>query len=83
MRSKPAAALLVDLQVTRTHRRPHVSDDNPYSEAQIKTLKYWPNFPERFGCTEDARAYCPQFLHWYNTVHRHFGIGWMAREPVH
>ncbi len=62
MRSKPVAALLVDLQVTKTHSRPHVSDDNPYSEAQFKTLKYRPDFPERFGSIEDARAHCRAFF---------------------
>jgi putative transposase len=58
MRSKPVAALLVDLQVSKTHSRPHLSDDNPYSEAQFKTLKYRPDFPERFGSIQDARAHC-------------------------
>jgi putative transposase len=62
MRSKPVTALLVDLQVAKTHSRPHVSDDNPYSEAQFKTLKYRPDFPDRFGSIEDARAHCQQFF---------------------
>jgi len=66
MRSKPVAALLVDLDVTKTHSRPHVSDDNPYSESQFKTFKYRPDFPERFGSIEDARAHCQQFFQWYN-----------------
>jgi len=83
MRSKPVAALLVDLDITRTHSRPHVSDDNPFSEAQFKTLKYRPDFPERFGSIEDARAHCQQFFHWYNTVHRHSGIGFMTPHAVH
>ena len=83
MRSKPVAALLVDLEVTKTHSRPHVSDDNPYSEAQFKTLKYRPDFPERFGCIEDARAHCQQFFHWYNGTHCHSGIGFMTPETVH
>lgn len=83
MRSKPVAALLVDLDVARTRSRPHVSDDNPYSEAQFKTLKYRPDFPERFGSIEDARAHCQKFFHWYNTVHRHSGIGFMTPESVH
>ena len=74
MRSKSVAALLVDLDVTKTHSRPHVSDDNPYSEAQFKTLKYRPDFPERFGSIEDARAHCQEFFRWYNTEHRHSGI---------
>jgi len=83
MRSKPVAALLIDLDVARSHSRPHVSDDNPYSEAQFKTLKYRPDFPERFGSIEDARAHCQQFFHWYNTAHRHSGIAFMAPEAVH
>jgi putative transposase len=83
MRSKPVAALLVDLEVTKTHSRPHVSDDNPYSEAQFKTLKYRPDFPERFGSIEDARAHCQQFFQWYNADHCHSGIGLMTPETVH
>ncbi len=83
MRSKPVAALLVDLDVTKTHSRPHVSDDNPYSEAQFKTLKYRPDFPERFGSIEDARAHCQEFFNWYNTIHRHSGIGYMTPHAVH
>jgi len=83
MRSKPVAALLVDLEVAKTHSRPHVSDDNPYSEAQFKTLKYRPDFPDRFGSIEDARAHCHAFFTWYNTVHRHSGIGLMTPETVH
>lgn len=83
MRSKPVAALLVDLEVAKTHSRPHVSDDNPYSEAQFKTLKYRPDFPERFGSIEDARAHCQQFFHWYNGTHCHSGIGFMTPESVH
>jgi putative transposase len=62
MRSKPVALLLADLGVTKTHSRPHVSDDNPFSEAQFKTLKYRPDFPDRFGCREDARRYCAPFF---------------------
>ena len=83
MRSKPVAALLIDLEVAKTHSRPHVSDDNPYSEAQFKTLKYRPDFPERFGSIEDARAHCQQFFHWYNHEHRHSGIGLMTPAAVH
>ena len=83
MRSKPVAALLVDLDISKTHSRPHVSDDNPYSEAQFKTLKYRPDFPDRFGSIEDARAHCQQFFRWYNHDHRHGGIGWMAPAAVH
>ena len=83
MRSKPVAALLVDLEVARTHSRPHVSDDNPYSESQFKTLKYRPEFPERFGSIEDARAHCQRFFSWYNQEHRHSGIGLMTPQAVH
>jgi putative transposase len=83
MRSKPVAALLVDLDVAKTHSRPHVSNDDPYSEAQFKTLKYRPDFPERFGSIEDARAHCQAFFTWYNTVHRHSGIGLMTPATVH
>ena len=66
MRSKPVASLLVDLDVAKSHSRPHVSDDNPYSESQFKTMKYRPEFPDRFGCIEDARAHCQAFFAWYN-----------------
>jgi putative transposase len=83
MRSKPVAALLIDLEVARTHSRPHVSDDNPYSESQFKTLKYRPEFPERFGSLEDARAHCQRFFHWYNHEHRHSGIALMTPHAVH
>jgi putative transposase len=83
MRSKPVAALLVDLEVARTHSRPHVSDDNPFSEAQFKTLKYRPDFPDRFGSIEDARVHCQQFFRWYNHEHRHAGIGLMTPSRVH
>lgn len=83
MRSKPVAALLVDLDVTKTHSRPYVSDDNPYSEAQFKTLKYRPDFPVRFGCIEDARSHCQRFFPWYNQSHCHSGIGYMTPATVH
>ena len=83
MRSKPVAALLVDLDVAKSHSRPHVSDDNPYSESQFKTMKYRPDFPERFGCIEDARAHCQAFFDWYNHHHRHSGIGYMTPHSVH
>jgi putative transposase len=83
MKSKPVALLLADLGVTKTHSRPHVSDDNPYSEAQFKTLKYRPGFPERFGCIEDARVFCQHFFPWYNTEHRHSGIALLTPEVVH
>jgi len=83
MRSKPVALLLADLGVAKTHSRPHVSDDNPFSEAQFKTLKYRPDFPDRFGCRQDARRYCAPFFGWYNTVHRHSGIGLHTPHDVH
>ncbi len=83
MRSRPVALLLSDLGVTKTHSRPHVSNDNPFSESQFKTLKYRPSFPKRFGCIEDARAFCATFFAWYNTNHHHSGIGFMTPEVVH
>lgn len=83
MKSKPVALLLADLGVAKTHSRPHTSNDNPYSEAHFKTLKYRPDFPRRFGCIEDARAFCQDFFVWYNTIHRHSGIGYMTPEVVH
>jgi putative transposase len=83
MKSKAVALLLSDLGVTKTHNRPHVSNDNPYSEAQFKTLKYCPEFPERFGSIEDARSFCRDFFSWYNCEHKHSGIGLMTPEQVH
>jgi putative transposase len=83
MKSKPVALLLSDLGVTKTHSRPHTSDDNPYSESQFKTLKYRPDFPERFGSIEDARNFCQSFFAWYNKEHRHSGIGLLTPECVH
>lgn len=83
MRSKPVALLLADLGVTKSHSRPHVSNDNPFSEAQFKTLKYRPDFPDRFGCIEDSRNFCQPFFRWYNTEHRHSGIGLMTPYDVH
>jgi len=83
MTSKPVAQLLVDLGVARSHSRPHVSNDNPYSEANFKTLKYCPPFPGRFGSIEDARAFCALFFDHYNHVHRHAGIGLHTPASVH
>jgi putative transposase len=83
MTSKPVAYLLADLGVTKTVSRPHVSDDNPYSEAQFKTLKYRPDFPERFGSIFDARAFCRRFFGWYNSEHRHSGIAMLTPLSVH
>ncbi len=83
MKSKPVALLLSDLGVTKTHSRPHTCDDNPYSESQFKTLKYRPDFPQRFGSLSDARAFCQDFFNWYNTEHHHSGIGLMSPHVVH
>lgn len=83
MTSKAVAQLLCDLGVEKTHSRPHVSNDNPYSEAQFKTLKYRPDFPEMFGCIEDARSFCTDFFDWYNNEHRHSGIAMLTPATVH
>ena len=83
MTSKAVAQLLCDLGVEKTHARPHVSNDNPYSEAQFKTMKYCPDFPERFGSKEDAEGFCCEFFAWYNTEHRHAGIALLTPEMVH
>ena len=83
MRSKPVALLLADLGVAKSHSRPHVSDDNPYSEAQFKTLKYRPGFPDRYGSIEDARAFCADFFAWYNGEHRDSGIAMFTPADVH
>ena len=83
MTSKPVAFLCADLGVTKTHSRPHVSDDNPFSEAQFKTLKYRPEFPNRFGCIEHARNHCADFFPWYNDEHRHSGLAMLTPNEVH
>ena len=83
MKSKMVVQLLADLGLTKSFSRPHVSDDNPYSESQFKTLKYHPGFPKRFGCQEDALAFCRSFFHWYNQEHRHSGIGMLTPASVH
>lgn len=83
MISKPVAFLLVDLGLTKTHSRPHTGNDNPFSEAQFKTLKYRPDFPERFGSIEEARAFCQSFFSWYNQEHHHNGIGLLTPHVVH
>jgi putative transposase len=83
MRSKPVALLLADLSVTKTHSRPYTSNDNPYSESQFRTMKYRPEFPDRFGCIQDGRAFCQTFFPWYNDEHRHSGIGMMTPAMVH
>jgi putative transposase len=83
MTSKPVAFLLADLGVVRSHNRPYTSTDNPYSEAQFKTLKYRPEFPARFDSIEHARAHCRDFFDYYNHQHRHSGIGLMTPATVH
>ena len=83
MTSKPVAFLMADLGVTKTHSRPYVSDDNPYSESQFRTLKYRPDFPDRFGSIQDARAFCLRFFPWYNDEHRHSALGLMTPAMVH
>jgi putative transposase len=83
MASRPVAFLLADLGVTKSHSRPRCSNDNPYSEAQFKTLKYRPEFPDRFGCYEDALGFCRRFFCWYNEEHRHSGIGFHTPADVH
>ena len=83
MKSKPVTQLMADLGVTKSYSRPKVSDDNPFSEAQFKTLKYHPEFPERFGSIEDAGNFCRFFFPWYNTEHRHSGIVMLTPESVH
>ena len=82
MTSKPVAFLMADLGVTKTHSRPYVSDDNPYSESQFRTMKYRPEFPDRFGCIQDSRVFCQQFFQWYNQQHRHSGIGLLRSLPI-
>jgi putative transposase len=83
MKAKATALLLADLGVTRSHNRPHTSNDNPFSESHFKTLKYQPRFPKRFGCIEDARSFCRPFFDWYNQDHHHAGIGLMTPDQVH
>lgn len=83
MISKTVAQLLLDLQVAKTHSRPHTSNDNPYSEAQFKTLKYRPGYPDRFGSVQDARQWASSFFDWYNHQHRHSGLALMTPVAVH
>lgn len=83
MTSKPVALLMADLGVTKTHSRPHVSNDNPYSEAQFKTLKYRPDYPDRFGSRQDARGWAKDFFAWYNYAHHHSALGLMTPANVH
>jgi putative transposase len=80
---KPIALLLADLGVTKTHSRAQVSNDNPFSEAQFRTLKYCPHFPDRFRSIEDGRAFCQSFFRWYNHDHHHSGLGFLEPAVVH
>lgn len=83
MRSKTVAQLLLDLGVTKSHSRPHTANDNPYSEAQFKTLKYRPDYPDRFASIDQARHWSQAFFNWYNTDHRHTGLGLLTPAAVH
>jgi putative transposase len=83
MTAKPVAFLLATLGVTKSHSRPHVSNDNPYSESQFRTMKYRSEFPDRFGSFQDAHAFCGRFFRWYNGEHRHSGIGFHTPADVH
>tara|TARA_Y100000588_G_C14176922_1_gene891810 strand:- start:41 stop:1069 length:1029 start_codon:yes stop_codon:yes gene_type:complete len=83
MKSKLIANLLADLGITKTHSRPYTSNDNPFSEANFKTLKYCPSFPVRFGCQEDATHFCRAFFRWYNNEHKHSGINRLTPKSVH
>lgn len=83
MTSKAVALLMSDLGITKSLSRPHVSNDNPFSESQFKTLKYRPEFPERFGCIEDARALMQRLFEWYNNEHYHSGLALMTPATVH
>jgi len=83
MKSKPVAHLLSDLGVTKSHSRPYVSDDNPFSESNFKTLKHRPEFPDRFGSLVDSRGYCRDFFPWYNDEHHHCGIAMLTPADLH
>ena len=83
MRSKPVALLYADLGVAKSFSRPYVSDDNPFSESHFRTLKYRPDFPDRFGCLLDSRAHCQIFFPWYNEEHRHSSLGMLTPKTVH
>jgi putative transposase len=83
MKAKMTAQLCADLGITQSFSRPHVSDDNPYSESQFKTLKYHSSFPGRFGTLEEARDFLGTFFDWYNNEHRHSGIGMHTPASVH
>ena len=83
MKAKTTAAMLVDLHVVKSHSRPHTSNDNPFSQAHFKTLKYQPEFPKRFGSIDEARAFCRRFFAWYNEDHHHAGSGLMTPDQIH
>lgn len=83
MKSHNVAQLLAALGVDKSHSRPHVSNDNPFSESQFKTLKYRPDFPDRFASYDEALTFCNQFFHWYNNQHYHSGIGLLTPTSVH
>jgi len=83
MKSKTIAQLLADLSITKSHSRPSVSNDNPFSEAQFKTVKYNPWFPDKFGSMEDALGFCRYFFNWYNNEHHHSGISFLTPHMVH
>ena len=83
MTSKPVALLLADLGVTQSHSRPHVSNDNPYSEAQFKTLKYRPGVPRPVPLDRSRPGVLPDFFPWYNNEHRHCGLGLHTAADVH
>jgi transposase InsO family protein len=83
MKAKTTALMLADLGVLKSHSRPHTSNDNPFSEAHFKTLKYQPEFPRRFETINEARAFCRQFFTWYNEEHHHAGIGLMTPDQIH
>jgi len=83
MKSHTVAQLLATLGVTKSHSRPHVSNDNPFSESQFKTLKYRPEFPDRFGSQEDGHGFCQGFFRWYNHEHYHSGIALLTPFMVH
>lgn len=83
MTSKSVALLMADLGVAKTHSRPHVSNDNPFSEAQFKTLKYRPDYPGRFGCQQEARSWAQEFFQWYNHHHHHSSLGLLTPADVH
>jgi len=83
MRSQTVAQLLATLGITKSHSRPHVSDDNPFSESQFKTMKYQPDFPDRFTGIEQGLEFCGKFIHWQNHEHHHWGLGLLTPAMVH